>query len=144
MAEIKPFKGLLYDKEKIKDFSLVITLLYDVISEEQKASYLKKSPYNFVNLILPESYDKAAEIFAEMQNEGILKQDDEESIYIYEQDYLVDGKIYKRTGFIALLKLEELGKGILPHEKTLDKPVNDRLRLLEAVNANLEIIFLFY
>src|SRR3989338_43680 len=144
MAEVMPFRGLLYNREKVKEFGLVITPPYDVISDEQKASYAKKSPYNFVNLILPESYDNAAEMLNEMQSKEILKQDDKECIYAYEQEYTAGGKKYQRTGFIALLKLEEFGEGILPHEKTLDKPVDDRLRLLEAVKANLEIIFLVY
>lgn len=144
MVEIAPFRGLLYNKEKVKDFSLVITPPYDVISEEQKEDYLKKSHYNFVNLILANDYDKAAEILNEWQNNGILKQDDKESVYLYEQNYVVNGKNYVRTGFISLLKIEELGEGVLPHEKTTNKPFEDRLKLLEATKANFGTLFLIY
>ncbi len=144
MVEIKPFKGLLYNKEKIKDFSLVITPPYDVISEEKKADYLKRSHYNFVNLILADSHDGAAKTLTKFQNNGVLKQDDEESIYIYQQRYMVDGKNYTRTGFIALLKLEGFGKNILPHEKTMDRPYENRLRLLKATKANLGTILMMY
>ena len=50
-----------------------------------------------------------------------------------------------RKGFIALAKLEEFGKGgIHPHEKTLAGPKADRLKLMEACNANFSCIFSLY
>src|SRR3989338_6621065 len=100
MVEIKPFKGLRYDKEKVNDFSLVITPPYDVISEEEREELSNLSEYNMVNLILgrdaKEEYAKTAALFKEWQENGILKQDDEDSVYIYEQEFSCNGNVLKR------------------------------------------------
>ena len=143
MVEIKPFKGLRYNKEKISDFSSVITPPYDVISKKEKQEFSNLSEHNVVNLLL-EEHEQAAKNLKDWQEKGILKKDDQDSIYIYSQTFAVNGKEFTRTGFISLLKLEELGAGVLPHEKTLDKPFQDRLDLLEKAKANFGCIFMLY
>ena len=40
MVNIKPFRGLRYNIDKVKDFKLVIMPPYDVVSEEEKKEYL--------------------------------------------------------------------------------------------------------
>ncbi|MDI3280095.1 MAG: DUF1015 domain-containing protein, partial [Bacillota bacterium] len=51
----------------------------------------------------------------------------------------------RRRGFIALLKLVELDRGVvLPHEKTLSGPKQDRLRLMRACHANFSQVFALY
>lgn len=66
MVEILPLRGWLYNKGKIADFASVITPPNDVISKEQREQ-LKKHPYNFVNLILPDGgddkYEHAKDLF---------------------------------------------------------------------------------
>src|SRR3989338_1096809 len=122
MVKINPFCGLRYNQEKVKDFNLVITPPYDVINEQQKKEYYASSPYNAARLILPDSPQKAASDLKDWQEKGILKQDDKESIYIYLQEFSFKGKQYLRKSFISLIELEEFGKGVLPHERTLEKP----------------------
>ena len=148
MVEIKPFRGLRYNKEKVKDFRLVITPPYDVISEKERQEFFNGSKYNMVNLILPgekeENYKQAAKTLKEWQDNGILEREKEDSIYIYSQTFNQNGKLSTRIGFISLLKLEELGKGVLPHEKTLNKPFQDRLILLNETKSNLGLVFMLY
>jgi len=143
MVEIKPFKGLRYNKEKIKDFSLVITPPYDVISEKEREEFSRLSEYNAVNLIL-EEHAKAAKNLKEWQAKKVLNQEIQDSIYIYSQTFMHDAKEFIRVGFVSLIKLEELGKGVLPHEKTLEKPFQDRLGLLEKTRANFGFVFMLY
>jgi len=147
LVEIKPFKGIRYNKEKIKDFSLVITPPYDVIDEKEKQEFYKLSEYNMARLLLGSADNDYAEValkFKEWQENNILKKDDQDSIYIYSQTFNHNGASFTRIGFISLVKLEELGKGILPHEKTLEKPFKDRLSLLEATKANFGCVFILY
>src|SRR3989338_3002869 len=144
MVEIKAFKGLRYDSEKVKDFRLVITPPYDVISQKEKEEFLKRSDYNMVRLILSESHVKAAQTFKEWQAKGIIKRDSEDSIYAYRQIFDYNGKKFARVGFISLVKIEPFGKNILPHEKILEKPFKDRLELLNATKANFGCIFMLY
>lgn len=156
MADVAPLKGLLYNPEKINALGKVMAPPYDVISSEMQDSLYERHLYNVVRLILgktsPEDkpgsdrYSRAAEDLKEWVEEGVLKQDDRPAIYYYAQDYtLSDGTTHTRKGFIARVKLEELGKGsIHPHEKTLSGPKADRLSLMKMMKSNLSCIFSIY
>jgi len=147
MAEIRSFKGWLYNKDKIKDFSKVITPPNDVIGEKERKE-LAKGKYNFVHLILPQGnadkYENASKLFKRWKEEGILSQDKENTIYVYSESFSFMGKDFSRLSFIALMKLEELGKGMLAHEKVLEKDINDRISLISTTKSNLEIPFILY
>ena len=147
MAQIRGFKGWLYNKEKIKDFSKVITPPNDVISEKERIEFAKDK-FNFVHLILPQGdgdkYENASKLFKRWKEEGILVRDKDDTIYVYSQSFSFMGKEFSRLGFIALMKLEELGKGMLAHEKVLEKDLNDRISLISTTRSNLEIPFILY
>lgn len=142
---IHPFKGILYnlDKVAIED---VVTLPYDKITPQQKLIYGSKSPYNMVHLILPKSNEYAGYLFRQWLKDGILLEDQNPAIYVYEQEFEYPVGIRKyRRGFIALLELQPFGKStIMPHEKTFPKIVNDRMQLLDSTKANIEQIFILY
>ncbi len=155
MAKIFPFNGLIYNKEKVGKFSKVLIPPYDVISKEDQEKYYKSHPYNCIRLTLgkefPEDteynnkYSRASSFFNAWIKNDILKKDDEESVYAYEQRFSYKGKKYVRLGFISLFKLEDMDTGkIFPHENTLPKPKADRLSLMEATAANFEPIFALY
>lgn len=147
MVSIKPFKGIRYSKDKIRDFSLVITPPYDVISEKELENFYKKSPYNFSRITLAkgeDKYAKAAALLDDWIKKGVMVQDKEDSIYVYVQNFKVNGEDKERMGFISLLKIEDIGKGVLDHEKTMAKPVEDRLKLMNTTFANLGQIFILY
>ncbi|MDR2400426.1 MAG: DUF1015 domain-containing protein, partial [Deferribacteraceae bacterium] len=77
--------------------------------------------------------------------EGVLVEDNEPAVYLYEQEYDYNGKHYLRTGFVALLKLESLSGGVVyPHEKTLSGPKQDRLELMTASKTNFSSVFGLY
>jgi len=154
MPEIKPFKGIRYNLKKIKNLADVITQPYDQITDEMEIEYKKRSPYNFVNLVLThyaeghnreKEYENARKCVEDWLKGGIFIQDREDSIYPYFQEFSLEGKNYIRKGFLCRLKLEELGKGnILPHEKTLSKPKEDRLNLTRITKKDFEPVFLLY
>lgn len=148
MVKIKALNGLTYSKGKINDFSKVITPPNDVISKEEKEEFKNKSKYNFVNLILPngngDKYKNAFNLFNEWQQKNILETDKEKTVYIYSHSYSANGKTFNRLGFIALLKLEGLGKGVLPHEKSSEKELKDRVALISTTKADFGIPFLLY
>ncbi len=156
MIEIKPFKGILYNEKKVGDIEKVVTPPYDVIDEVGQRQFSEMSEYNSVRLILSQKlpgdddrenkYERAARTFKKWRDKGVLLQDEEESIYLYEEEFKdTKGEIRHRRGFIALLKLEEFGKGnIFPHEETMSKPKEDRLKLTRACNANFSQVFGLY
>ena len=149
MAEIFPFRGIRYNPEKV-DLSEVVTQPYDKISPKMQEEYYHRSPYNIVRIILSREpgerrYGEARELLDRWLDEKILIRDGQPTIYAYHQDYrLEDGERLTRKGFIALFKLAEYGKGILPHERTLKGPKEDRLKLMRATQANLGQIFVLY
>jgi uncharacterized protein (DUF1015 family) len=148
MVDIIPFNGITYNKEKISDFSRVITPPNDVISKEVKQELIDQSDFNFVKLILPDGngdkYENSAKLLKEWVQEEVLAKDDEETIYIYSESYIIDGKMFGRTGFMTLIKLEDLGNGVLPHEKILEKDLKDRIELIKTTKANFGVPFVLY
>lgn len=155
MAEIGPFKGIRYAQGKGNALGRVVAPPYDVITSRDKDELYEKSDYNVVRLILGKEfpgdnerdnkYNRAANLFQGWLREGVLKEDEEPAIYIYQQEYFHAGRKKTRRGLLALLKLEDFDKGvILPHEETLSRPLEDRLHLLKACRANLSPIFTLY
>ncbi len=148
MVEIFPLNGWTYDREFVNDFSRVITPPNDVISAEKKEELKKKSELNFVRIILPDGnshkYENAAKLLEKWASEGILAKDGKKAIYIYSQTCSINGRDVRRTGFISLLRLEDFDGGVLPHEKVMEKDLQDRISLTCAVKADVEIPFLLY
>lgn len=154
MAEIRPFKGLRYNIQKIK-LEEVITEPYDRITPAMQDDYYRRSPYNVVRIILGKDDDpehseknkyKRAKIYLdEWEKDGLLIREDQDAIYLYEQEFQVRGENKNRIGLITRVKLEEFSsRKVLPHEKTFPKHKIDRLNLLRATNTNTGQIFLLY
>ncbi len=154
MAEIIPFRGLLYDASKVS-IEDVLAPPYDIITPERQELLYAKSPHNVVRIDfgkeeigdngIENKYTRAKKCFDGWIKDGVLIHSPRPSFFAYEITYTIHG-IRKRTlGFLCLAKLEELGKGsIYPHECTHSKPKQDRLDLLKACEANTSPIFSLY
>jgi uncharacterized protein (DUF1015 family) len=152
MPEIKPFRAVIYNKDRIKDLSRVVSPPYDVISDTLQDKLYRSSPHNIARLILGKikpsdsasdnRYTRAAHDFNDWRASGIMVRDPKDSLYVYSQSYRKDGKTVEQIGFLALFGLT--GSRILPHENTLAAPKKDRLELMRATSANLEPIFVLY
>jgi uncharacterized protein (DUF1015 family) len=156
MAEIAPFRGVLYDFDKA-DASAVLAPPYDVIDEAGRADLAAKDPKNCIRLILPEDaggrdsegkYANAASIFEGWLADGTLVRDQRPAIYRYHQIFTIAGlgdNPVTRRGFIAAVRLHRFDEGvILRHELTLKGPKIDRLNLMKATGAHLSQIFTLY
>ena len=133
MSLIYPFKGLRFEKNIVS--KNVIAPPYDVIDKEYRLKLINSSEYNIAKIILPDSYDGAKEIVNLWIEKGVLKFDKECSYYIYCSDYEFDGHKKSVKGFLGALRLEEFGKSVKPHEKTLKGPKIDRFNLVTKTNA---------
>jgi uncharacterized protein (DUF1015 family) len=148
VAIVKPFMGVRYNLEKVL-LKQVIAPPYDVISDEMKETLKSRCGVNIVRLDLPDGgadkYINASKLYESWCEDGTLLKDKNQGYYLYEQIYTFGGKEYVRTGFVGLLKLEELGKGsVFPHEKTLSGPKKDRFELMKACETNFSQIFGLY
>ncbi|MBN1280093.1 MAG: DUF1015 domain-containing protein [Candidatus Thermoplasmatota archaeon] len=154
MVDVAPFKGLVYNKEKIQNFDEVMSPPYDIISEKMQHELYEKHLYNFVRLILGKiqpsdteqenRYTRAKLLFDEWQTQGVLLSSTKPTIYPYKVEYTVKKQKKQMNGFFVLLKLDPEYKTVKAHEKTLAKPKADRLNLMRACDANLEPIQLMY
>ena len=149
MPDIRPFRALRYDSASIADPALVVAPPYDVIGPAERERLLARHPANVVRLDLPGEdagdepdarYRRAAKTLAAWRSDGTLHKDPHPSIYVYEQAYRVPGSDVARTqrGFFARLRLESFGTdgGVLPHERTMAGPREDRYKLLRATGVN--------
>ena len=149
MPDIRPFRALRFDPETVGDPGLVVAPPYDVIGEELHRTLLARHPRNAVRLDLPlgepredpdDRYRRAAKTLTAWRSDGTLRKDPRPSVYVYEQAYRVPGTDVERTqrGFFARLRIEPFGPGssVLPHERTLSGPKEDRYRLLRATGIN--------
>lgn len=151
MAEIKPFKGLIYNSAVVSEIEDVFCPPYDVITPEMQDNLYDRHPHNIVRVELgkPVSedsvYKRARQYLSEWLKEGILTYDDEPFFYLYQQDFSYEGRTYHRPGIVAAVKIEDFESGvILPHEKTLPKAKKDRFELLKATETNVSQIFGFF
>ncbi len=150
MADIQAFRAFRYDLGRVGNLSDVIAPPYDVIDAPLQEALYQRSLYNVVRLILTretgaERYTKAAATLRDWQRDGILVQDSARALYVYHQDFEVEGRRHTRRGFMACVRLEKFGEGrIYPHEQTLSGPKEDRLKLTRATAMNLSQVFGLY
>ena len=155
MADIRPFRALRYNQEKVTA-SQVVTQPYDKITPAMQERYYNASPFNLVRIILGSAqrydntkenvYTRAAAFSREWRENDILELDSTPSIYPYSQTFTApSGKNFERRGFIALGRVEDYSaKVVFRHEQTLAKPKADRLDLLRATRVHYEQLFLLY
>ncbi len=152
MVEIRPFRGFLFDPLRAGSLDAVLTPPYDVIEAPQREVLAASSPYNMTHLMLPVAdrglspYANAAALLSAWIASGVLKQDADPALYLLRQRFISpEGEALERKAFFALLRLPEAGEEfILGHERTFDSPIEDRLALMRATNANIEPIFIMY
>jgi uncharacterized protein (DUF1015 family) len=155
MGKIIPFRGVVYNPEKIKNFASVVTPPFDVISEEDQQKAYDSHPQSIIRLILGKKtendtsknnpFTRAAQFFSEWLAKDILVQDQAASFYLTSVEFLFENKPIIRWGFISLVGLEAFEKGIvIPHERTFSKVKSERLELIKACRANFSPIFSMY
>jgi uncharacterized protein (DUF1015 family) len=152
MAEIRAFRAFRYDLGRVGPLADVIAPPYDVIDGALQQQLYDRSPYNVIRLILNKEtptdsdhdnrYTRSAAALREWVADDILLQDSARSLYVYHQQFEVEGKKFTRRGVLARVRLEPFGTGkIYPHEETLAGPKADRLKLFHATAMNLSPIF---
>ncbi|MFC2015811.1 DUF1015 domain-containing protein [Chloroflexota bacterium] len=156
MAKISPFHGIRYNACKVEDLSQVVSQPYDRVRYGLQDDYYDLHAYNIVRVIKGHAFDadsqddnvytRARDYFQTWLDAGYLLRDTQPALYVYHQTFeLPDGTQLTRKAFVTALRLEEFSEGVvLPHERTLSGPKEDRLNLLRATKANFGQIFMLY
>ena len=152
--KISAFRGYRYDSSAVGDASCCLAPPYDVIDPAQQELLYERNPCNIVRVIKGKTqtdddddnnvYTRAAGSLGEWIAQGALKQDEQDSIYVYVQDFAAGGREYRRSGFVALGELSGYGQAVRPHEQTLSGPKADRLNLLKATKGQVGQVFMLY
>lgn len=152
MVDFQPFRGIRYSSSA-GEISSLICPPYDVISDEDRETLLSKNEYNMVRLELseaisgrdPQEYASSSLNYSSWLSHGILFQDENPSFYMLRQSFIsTNGITNYRYSLIGALRLEELGKRIKPHENTGIRAKNDRMELMESVQANFSPLFMLF
>lgn len=151
MPLIKAFAGLRPATQYAAD---VAAPPYDVVSTQEARDLVKERPWSFLHIsrpevdlpegtdpYAPEVYAKAAENLQRMEQEGILVRDDQPCYYIYR---LTLGE-HRQTGLVAAASVQAYDEGrIKKHELTRPTKEDDRVRQVDALNAQTGPVFLVY
>ena len=152
MPIVAPLRGLRYDPKHVGALSQVIAPPYDVIDAALQNELYERHPANVIRLELnreepgdderSNKYTRAAKFLREWRKQGVVMQEPAAALYVYHQEFEVEGRSFVRRGVMARVRLERFGTGsIHPHEETMSGPKQDRLLLTRACRANLSQVF---
>ncbi|MEX0963102.1 MAG: DUF1015 family protein [Pseudohongiellaceae bacterium] len=151
MKLIKPFRGLRPSRELA---AKVASHPYDVLNREEAYELAKDNLFSFLHINKPEVdmdpsvdvhdpsvYAKGRENLDRFQAEGTLKQDSEETLYVYKQ---VMGK-HEQVGLVAVASVEAYEQNLIKkHEFTRPEKEDDRVNHMVALEAQVGPVFLTY
>lgn len=145
MPTLRPFRALRYNVAP-NDLSALLAPPYDIITPAQRLELLARHPHNAVRIELPAdpadvdqaAYQVAAETVADWRRSGVLVKDTAPTVTVHQMRWLGSEGEQVATGLLVRLKLEAFGPGagVLPHERTMSGPRQDRYRLLEATQMS--------
>jgi len=163
MVRVIPFKAFRYDESKVGALGKVVAPPYDIIKGAKVDELQSQSEYNMSWIIKNKpqdgdtsennQYTRARDLLVDWIDKGVLKQDEKDAFYVYGQNFNVNDQELFRFGFIGLIRLEDFASsasdegsfaGVLQHEETLPKDIQDRLSLCHACMAQFGQIFVIY
>jgi uncharacterized protein (DUF1015 family) len=151
MSLIKPFRGLRPAAHHAAD---VAAPPYDVLSSDEARVRAAGKPWSFLHISKAEIdlppgtdpytapvYAKAAENLARMLDAGVLRRDERPCYYAYQ----LQMGAHVQTGFVAAASVAAYDAGrIKKHEFTRPDKEDDRVRQIEALNAQTGPVLLAY
>jgi uncharacterized protein (DUF1015 family) len=151
VADVKPFFGLRYNAELVKDISAVICPPYDVISAQERKAYHQQDEHNVIRLEFGEEfptdsttdnkYNRAAATLESWLKEGILVQEPAPAFYVFQQRFAQDNGIKERWGLTARVRMGRQGSNeARPHENVMEDRILDRLKLLRTTRTSFSSI----
>jgi uncharacterized protein (DUF1015 family) len=138
MANVRPFRATRYAREQI---DALLSPPYDAADAELIAHLRASEPHNSAALDASGSPEEAAALWRSWRESGVLVDEAEPAIYLYEG---VGAGTTANRGIFVAIPVGAYGPetGVYGHERTLDGPRAGRRALLAATHANLSPILL--
>ena len=151
MPLVQPFRGLRPVLDKAKD---VVAPPYDVLNTAEARERVKGHPLSFLHIskpeidlaegtdpYAPEVYAKGAENLQKLIDDKVLMRDEKACYYVYR---LVMGT-HQQTGLVVSASVADYDTNrIRKHEYTRPDKEDDRVRQIDALNAQTGPVFLTY
>ncbi len=151
MSLIRPFRGL---RPKIEFAEDVVAPPYDVLNTEEARERAAGRPHSFLHISKPEIdlpvgtdpfdpsvYAKGAENLNKLIAEQILIREDKPVYYAYRLD--MNG--HQQSGLVAVASVKDYDSNrIRKHEYTRPEKEDDRVKQIDALNAQTGPVFLTY
>jgi len=151
MPLVQPFRGLRPIADKAID---VVAPPYDVLNTAEARERVKGHPLSFLHISKPEIdlpegtdpyaddvYAKGAENLQKLINDKVLIRDDKACYYVYR---LIMGN-HQQTGLVVAASVADYDTNrIRKHEYTRPDKEDDRVRQIDALNAQTGPVFLTY
>lgn len=132
----------------------VAALPYDVYDRFEAAEAVAGRPLSFLNIDRPETqfapeadmyadevYEKGRDLLRERIADGTFVREDDPCLFLYE--LVMDGR--SQIGVVTCCAVSEYENGVIKkHENTLEKKERDRIRHIDALDAQTGPIFLTY
>jgi len=152
---IAPFRAL---RPLPEQAAAVAAPPYDVLSSSEARALAAGNPYSFLHVskaeidlpegsdpYAPEVYERAATSFARLVRDGILVRDEKPMYYAYRLSMPWGDGLHVQTGFAAAASVAAYAaQRIRRHELTRPEKEDDRVRQIEAVNAQTGPVLLAY
>jgi uncharacterized protein (DUF1015 family) len=144
MARVFPLRGVHFNPEHVK-LGGVLAPPYDVINDEQREALYARDLRNIVRVDhgmpldddapgVNDAYTRASAFITSWFDLGLLVRDGRDSVYVSDHEFTgVDGGTHHRRGvFVRVPARGWEDSEVLPHERTLRGPKEDRMALLRA------------
>lgn len=151
MADIRPFIGIRPEKGKA---AKIAALPYDVYNRTEATKVVERNSESFLRIDRAETqfpisvdmyddrvYARAHDTLWELIDNGTFIKEDQKCYYIYE--LTMDGRV--QTGIVACASIDDYHDNVIKkHENTRAEKETDRIRHVDACNAQTGPIFLAY
>jgi uncharacterized protein (DUF1015 family) len=151
MAKLLPFRGIRPIQALAEK---VAAPPYDVLNSDEAREMAAGNPYTFLHVNKPEIdldpeidvhddrvYQKGADNLRAFIADGVIKQDEAPQYYVYRQ---IMGA-HEQTGLVAVATVEAYEQNLIKkHEFTRPEKEDDRVKHMDALNAQVGPVFLTY
>jgi uncharacterized protein (DUF1015 family) len=150
MVQVFPFKAL---RPQVELAEQIAELPYDVVNSQEAAAYAAGNPYSYFHIdrseidlpeispYAPQVYAEAAENLAAFREKEWLIQENAPAYYLYE--LTMAGR--SQTGLVVCTAIDDyVADKIKKHEFTRPEKEVDRIKHIQACDANTSPIFLSY